>query len=86
MTGASIAGALRAFLGAWEHGYGQRATQDSATVKLFGALREDDKGLQSLLIVEGALSEEAGVEMRAGVRINPDSRMAGSATLNRGRQ
>jgi CRISPR/Cas system CMR subunit Cmr4 (Cas7 group RAMP superfamily) len=39
LTGASIAGALRAFLGAWEHGYGQRATQDSATVKLYNPRR-----------------------------------------------
>lgn len=81
LTGASLAGALRAYLGEWERGYNQQrygaeVDQGSATVKLFGMLSGQDDGEQSRLIVEDALGQAETVERRHGVGIDPTSRTA----------
>ncbi len=76
LTGASIAGALRSYLRECERGYGHKAEPDSASVRLFGSLKADDKGEQSPLIVDDALGTHGGIEMRDGVRIQPHSRTA----------
>lgn len=75
LTGASLAGALRAYLREWEHGYGNRAhPQSSYTVKLFGANPGDENGLQSALIVDDALGRDQQVERRQEVGLDPRSR------------
>ncbi len=78
LTGASIAGALRAYLRERERGYGQHADRSSASVLLFGSLKGDDEGEQSPLIIEDALGKPGtfGIEMRDGVGIDPKSRTA----------
>lgn len=76
MTGTSIAGALRSYLREREHGYGQPATRQSASVLLCGGLKGHEDGEQSPLIVDDAFGNNFGIEMRDGVRIRPDSRTA----------
>lgn len=77
LPGASIAGALRNYLREREYGYSRAVpdeeAQDSPVVQLFGGRRGDDEGAQSLLVVDDALSEEAQVEIRDGVRIEPET-------------
>lgn len=74
LTGASIAGALRSYLRERERGYGQRADNESGSVLLFGALKDNEEGEQSSLIVEDALGKNFGIEIRNGVAIDPQSR------------
>lgn len=82
LTGATLAGALRAYLGEWECGYdtvarhGARPGKNSLTVKLFGVLSGEDDGEQSRLIVEDALGEATKMERRQGVGIDRQSRTA----------
>lgn len=90
LTGASIAGALRGYLREVEHGYGARLDSQtpSASIRLFGGLKQDDAGEQSPLIVDdarpGAEANDgrpagvasAGVELRDGVKLDPASRTA----------
>ncbi len=82
LTGASLAGALRAYLGEWECGYdataryGARPDMNSWTVKLFGVSSGEDDGEQSRLIVEDALGKAEAVERRHGVGIDRRSRTA----------
>jgi CRISPR/Cas system CSM-associated protein Csm3 (group 7 of RAMP superfamily) len=81
LTGASLAGALRAYLGEWEYGYnvcryGAKPNPQSDTVKLFGALSDADDGDQSRLIVEDARGHTEAVERRHGVGIDRKSRTA----------
>ena len=66
LMGSSIAGALRNYLREFENGY--NATETSL---LFGALRSDDDGEQSPLIVNDSLSSNTlKVELRDGVKID----------------
>lgn len=76
LTGATIAGAMRSYLRARLHGNTKPADEKSASVLLFGGLKGDDTGEQSPLIVEDAIGFAAGVELRAGVRIDGASRTA----------
>src|SRR5438128_11744047 len=76
LTGASIAGALRSYLREREHNYGGAANPVSASVLLFGGLKSHGDGEQSPLIVDDALGSQAGIEIREGVSIRPDSRTA----------
>lgn len=81
LTGASLAGALRSYLRAYERGY---AADESARPEfahkglaelLFGGRKGDDHGYQSPLIVADAFSEDVPpVELRDGVRINSATR------------
>jgi len=81
LTGASIAGALRNYLREIELGFGKTENQDGKTrvEKLFGHLdaqREDKASVQSWLIVDDALGSSAGIELRDGVAIEPQTRTA----------
>lgn len=73
LTGASLAGALRNFLREYEAGYGAR----------YGRLADDLFGriagrtsVQSWLIVDDALGDSPGTELRDGVAIDPRTRTA----------
>ncbi len=81
LTGASIAGALRSYVWSVEKGYGQAQSSNSRAALLFGGVREDDKGEQSRLIVDDALSENGAFELRDGVRIDGKSRTAADKAL-----
>lgn len=69
LTGASLAGALRAQV---------RRCRDGSRLSalLFGAEKRDEWGEQSPLIIEDALGEASGVELRDGVAIAPETRTA----------
>lgn len=67
LTGASLAGALRAYLADCGDGY------DEA---LFGGARREAEGAQSPLIVEDALGSALRLELRDGVSIDPATRTA----------
>ncbi|MBD2426957.1 RAMP superfamily CRISPR-associated protein [Phormidium sp. FACHB-1136] len=70
LTGSSIAGALRNYLWDYEHNYGARETRDDMAAYLFGAIRRDDDGDQSPLIVYDAISSTVpAIELRDGVKI-----------------
>jgi CRISPR/Cas system CSM-associated protein Csm3 (group 7 of RAMP superfamily) len=81
LTGTSIAGALRNYLREIEMGYqrGEHKKGDTRAERLFGHIFEggDDRAsVQSWLIVEDARGEDAGIELRDGVAIDPKTRTA----------
>lgn len=79
LTGSSIAGALRSYLHSRTQGAtvvdpkGQPVPWDEL---LFGAGKRSDNGAQSPLIVDDAIGQDAGVEVRDGVGLTPDTRTA----------
>lgn len=73
LTGASLAGALRSYLGCFS--YAPQAARKPAVV-LFGAERQDNDGEQSNLIVDDALGIQPRIELRDGVAIDPRTRTA----------
>lgn len=75
LTGASIAGALRAYLRDVERGYGQKGQTGDLAENLFGRL-ERRSTLQSWLLVDDALGVSNGIELRDGVAIDPATRTA----------
>lgn len=85
LTGASIAGALRNYLWAYERGYNvaQRDGKNTAASLLFGTSRDDDRGNgdQSRLIVDDARAQKANIVYRDGVRLNEHSRTAAEGAL-----
>ena len=83
LTGASIAGAMRSYLLAYQKGYGEKELKNGATLaeQLFGHTHEaDEASVESWLIIEDALGSKpaAGnaVEVRDGVAIDAASRTA----------
>ena len=79
LTGTSVAGALRNYLREIELGYqeGERKKGDTRAEQLFGHIFEDGDdraSVQSWLIVEDARGEDAGIELRDGVAIDPKTR------------
>jgi len=76
LTGASIAGALRSYLRELEHGYKASEKAQSASAQLFGAVKGDNDGEQSPLIIDDAFGENGAIEMRDGVKIDGKSRTA----------
>ncbi|MCL6448963.1 MAG: hypothetical protein K6U04_12575 [Armatimonadetes bacterium] len=79
LTGASIAGALRAYLRAWEFGYGppEEDPPRSLAAQLFGVVTGEDVSYESPLFVEDSLSDTLPeVEIRDGVAIDPFTRTA----------
>ncbi len=71
LTGASLAGALRNYLHEYQFGYSQDEKIDSLSTSLFGAMRKDDDGEQSPLIIHDSISSNIPtVELRDGVKIN----------------
>jgi len=75
LTGASIAGALRAYLRDMERGYGREGQEKDLAERLFGRL-EKRHAVQSWLLVDDALGKAAGIELRDGVTIDPHTRTA----------
>lgn len=73
LTGASIAGALRAYLREYTGGYG--LPDEDLSARLFGKI-EGRESYQSWLMVEDARSQPVGVELRDGVAIHPVTRTA----------
>jgi len=82
LTGTSLTGALRANLLARTKGYGQKEQrhdkdgQLSIIQLLLGGVKGDEEGDQSPLIVDDALAQPTVAEIRDGVRINPETRIA----------
>lgn len=82
LTGTSIAGALRNYLREIERGYGEdedpKAQKKSNAEKLFGHLDtsiEDEKAsVQSWLLIDDALGEHPGIEIRDGVALDSKTR------------
>lgn len=71
LTGASIAGSLRSYLREYERGYDGCEEKDDLATLLFGAVRQDDDGEQSPLIVYDAISTNPPIiELRDGVKID----------------
>lgn len=75
LPGTSLAGALRNYLRERRHGFEKRAS-DTLIEALFGGEKGDDEGNQSALIIDDALGEMPGIELRDGVRIDPITRTA----------
>ncbi len=67
LTGASLAGGMRAYL---------KDFDADAAIRLFGAERTDNEGIQSPLIVDDALGRGQEIEIREGVALSPKSRTA----------
>lgn len=82
LPGASLAGALRAYLWDVEQGYGvdfnrdRQSHRDALAVQLFGGEQGDAKGLQSPLVVDEALGQPPQTELRDLVEIDPATRTA----------
>lgn len=76
LPGTSIAGALRNYLRERALGYGKKEDSDSLASTLFGGFRGNDEGAQSPLSVFDASGHSAGVELRDGVAIDPETRTA----------
>ncbi len=72
-TGASLAGALRNYLREFEAGYG--ASSGRLADRLFGKI-ERRTSVQSWLMVDDALGDSPGTELRDGVAIDPRTRTA----------
>jgi CRISPR/Cas system CSM-associated protein Csm3 (group 7 of RAMP superfamily) len=75
LTGTSIAGALRAYVREVEHGYGVEEQANDRARQLFGSVRGSES-MQSWILVDDALGEATGVEIRDGVAIDPATRTA----------
>lgn len=84
LTGASLAGALRGYLSNYDTGYRSKQTAEGLTAKLFGGIRQDDRGYQSSLVVDDAYGDKPAdangeklmIELRDGVKIEDKSRTA----------
>ena len=86
LTGATLAGALRSYLRAYEQGlFGAEQPADDLAAKgmaelLFGGRKAHDSGVQSPLIVNDALAAPASYELRDGVKIDPATRTPAEKT------
>ena len=81
LTGTSIAGALRNYLREYESGFGAAEAGDGDLMaeQLFGHLAGYEATVESWLMVDdalGTLPDEAAVEIRDGVTIDPKTRTA----------
>jgi CRISPR/Cas system CSM-associated protein Csm3 (group 7 of RAMP superfamily) len=79
LTGASLAGALRNYLREYDGGFGQAETHAGQlrVEQLFGYLHARDKSsVQSWLMVDDAVGQPAGIELRDGVTIDAKTRTA----------
>ncbi len=75
LTGSSIAGALRSYLREYEHGCRSPGKQNDLGDRLFGRI-DGEASYQSWLLVDDALGNLAGIELRDGVAIDPRTRTA----------
>lgn len=81
LTGATLTGALRAYLNHREFGFRTEMADKKYALSelLFGAQKgdEDDDGRQSALIIEDAFGQtDAAIEMRESVKLNSKTRTA----------
>ncbi|GAB1539839.1 RAMP superfamily CRISPR-associated protein [Scytonema sp. NUACC21] len=77
LTGSSIAGAIRNYLREYENGYMASEKADDLATILFGAIRSDEDGNQSPLIIDDSISTSPiKFELRDGVEINSVTRTA----------
>lgn len=87
LTGSTVTGALRAYLGEREAGHrasdndirslvNEKEKETTLTEKLFGGFKGVDTGRQSVLIIDDALGKSAGIEFRDGVKIDSKTRTA----------
>jgi CRISPR/Cas system CSM-associated protein Csm3 (group 7 of RAMP superfamily) len=79
LIGTSIAGALRSYLQSYIYGHfapEEKVQPDSEVALLFGGVKGDEDGEQSRLIVDDALSEPVISEVRDGVKIDAQKRVA----------
>jgi CRISPR/Cas system CSM-associated protein Csm3 (group 7 of RAMP superfamily) len=84
LTGASIAGALRAHLVTLENGYSAPEARNGWAEYLFGAIHQEDDSISgnlSRLIVDDAVGSTPAIEVRSGVRIQGESRTAADGAL-----
>lgn len=75
LTGSSIAGALRSYLREYEQGYNANENPLGMAENLFGRV-EGEASYQSWLMVDDALGECQGTELRDGVCLDPKTRTA----------
>lgn len=72
LSGTTLAGGLRNFLREWELGYFNTSDEmGSLSERLFGAVRDNEDGNQSPLIIDDAYGTPTGIEIRDGVSIHP---------------
>jgi len=77
LPGTSLAGGLRNYIRERRHGFVPVTTKvDEVVEALFGAEKRNNKGPQSSLIVDDAVSEAPRIELRDGVRIESKWRTA----------
>lgn len=77
LLGTSITGALRNYVRERVLGFGREQPDPEAVTMLFGFVgQEEDEGEQSCLIVDDALGGQPKIELRDGVRIDPETRTA----------
>ncbi|MGB0384010.1 MAG: RAMP superfamily CRISPR-associated protein [Ardenticatenaceae bacterium] len=77
LLGTSITGALRNYVRERVFGFGREQADPEAVTMLFGFVgQEEDEGEQSCLIVDDALGGVPKIELRDGVRIDPETRTA----------
>lgn len=79
LAGSSIAGALRNYAREWLYGYGQ--LDRAETNALFGEVSAAQVSRESRLIVDDALADVNGLELRDGVTIDPETRTAETGKL-----
>ncbi len=75
LTGASLAGALRAYLRRYSN------NDTSLDAALFGGAQQAEDALQSPLITDDALGMKARIELRDGVKLEPKTRTAADKAL-----
>jgi CRISPR/Cas system CSM-associated protein Csm3 (group 7 of RAMP superfamily) len=73
LPGASIAGALRAYLNEYETGYEKTEPAGGRAQALFGQVLEKES-LESCLMIEDAKAQNSQTEFRPGVKIDPKTR------------
>lgn len=85
LPGASIAGAMRAYLREWALGYeeNERSNRSSVVQELFGDVLEQESR-ESYLIIEDAYAEKLESEFRPGVSIDPTTRTVKQDEKGRG--
>lgn len=77
LTGASLTGALRAYVREYARGYHQKEDYGDLTQQLFGSVEKaEGQSVQSWLIVDDALGASAGIELRDGVGLDEKTRTA----------
>jgi CRISPR/Cas system CSM-associated protein Csm3 (group 7 of RAMP superfamily) len=83
LPGASVAGAMRAYLNEFEAGYEKTELTDGLAQALFGQVLEKES-LESCLTIDDALATTGSTEFRPGVKIDPKTRIVSSDPNKKG--